>query len=206
MSRIMAVVVAVVACAVVAGCSGAPAEPVGLTGSPTADRTLTSTPSPTPTPTPSDGPQDLSDPGVGIVFEGIPALDGDSADVYNWIATFEKESWRTTTTNTVSPGMDVLASVELRASVQSTVDGNVQNGNHIGGVLHVRVDGITVDGGTARGTACRDYADVTFSDASGSDTPEQAGFSQPRLMELTLARVSGENRWTIMTLGWIGAC
>jgi len=187
-----------------AGCSAAAKEPAGLTASPTA---TTASPTATPTPTASTGVVlDLSDPALGIVFEKVPDVHGDAADVYNWIATFEKEAWRTITTNQVSPAMDVIASVEVKAQGQATVDGNVRDGSVFGGVIHVRVGDLSVDGDTARGTACRDYANVTFSDAGGPDTPEQAGFGQPRLMEMTLARVSAENRWKILILKGIGTC
>jgi len=189
-----------------AGCSAGAKEPVGPTASPTAT-TASPTVTPTPTATTSTGVvMDLSDPALGIVFEKVPDVHGDAVDVYNWIATFEKESWRTKVTSTVSPAMDVIASVEVKAQEQSALDTNVKNGNHFGGVLHVRVGGISVDGDTARGTACRDFASVTFSDAGGPDTPEQAGFGQPRLMEMTLARASGENRWKVMTLKENGTC
>jgi len=190
----------------IAGCSAAAKEPAGLTASPTAT-TASPTATPTPKPTASAGVvMDLSDPALGIVFEKAPDVHGDAADVYNWIATFEKEAWRTITTNQVSPAMDVIASVEVKAQGQATVDGNVKNGNHFGGVIHVRVGDLSVDGDTARGTACEDFANVTFSDAGGPDTPEQAGFGQPRLMEITLARVGAENRWKVMTLKGIGTC
>jgi hypothetical protein len=189
-----------------AGCSAGAKEPGGLTASPTVIA-ASPTATPTPTPTASTGVVlDLSDPALGIVFEAVPDVHGDAADVYNWIATFEKEAWRTITTNQVSPAMDVIASVEVKAQGQATVDGNVRDGSVFGGVIHLRVGGISVDGDTARGTACRDYANVTFSDAGGPDTPEQAGFGQPRLMEMTLARVGAENRWKIITLKGIGTC
>jgi len=189
-----------------AGCSAGAKEPVGPTASPTAV-TASPTATPTPTATTSTGVVlDLSDPALGIVFGAVPDVHGDAVDVSNWIATFEKEYWRTITTNQASPVMDVIASVEVKADVHSALDTNVKNGNHIGGVLHVRVGGISVDGDTARGTACEDYANVTFSDAGGPDTPEQAGFGQPRLMEMTLARASGENRWKIITLKENGTC
>ena len=174
----------------IAGCSAAAKEPAGLTASPTTT-TASPTATPTPKPTASAGVvMDLSDPALGIVFEKVPDVHGDAADVSNWMATFEKEAWRTITTNQVSPAMDVIASVEVKAQGQATVDGNVKNGNHFGGVIHVRVGDLSVDGDTARGTACRDYANVTFSDAGGPDTPEQAGFGQPRLMAVSYTHLT----------------
>ena len=192
--------------AVMAGCSAGAKEPVGPTASPTVIA-ASPTATPTPKPTASTGVVlDLSDPALGIVFEKVPDVHGDAADVYNWIATFEKEYWRTFTTNLLSPGMDVIASVEVKANEQSTLDGNVKNGNHIGGVLHVRVGDISVDGDTARGTACEDYASATFADAVKTYTPQEASFGQPRLMEMTLARVPAENRWKVVTLKENGTC
>lgn len=188
------------------GCSAAAKDPVGLTASST---TTTQSPTPTSTTSPSPGPgvvQDLSDPELGVIFEPAPELNGDAADVYNWIATFEKESWRTTTLNAVNPSFDVIASAEVKAQMQAAVDANLQDGSTFGGILRVRVGAVSVEGDAARGTACEDYGEVTFSDADGPDTPEEAGFGTPILMELTLARVSAENRWRIVTLKENGTC
>jgi hypothetical protein len=188
-----------------AGCSAAAKEPVGLTASPTA--TATATPTSTPNAEAVAGVvRDWSDPALGVVFEAVPAVQGDAADVYNRMASFEKEAWRTTTTNQLSPGLDLVASAEVKADFQSTSDANVKNGNHYGGVIHVRVDGISVNGDTARGTACRDYAKATFSDAAKSYTPEEAGFGKPLLIEVTLAHVNGENVWKVMTAKENGTC
>jgi len=190
--------------ALTAGCSGAGKEPAGLTASPTA---TTASPTATPTPTASTGVvTDLSDPALGIVFEKVPDVHADAADVYNWMATFEKEAWRTMTTNTLSPAMDVIASAEVKAQEQSAVDIDVKNGSHIGGVIHVRVGGISIDGDTARGTTCRDYANATFADATKSYTPEETSFGQPILVEMTLVRVRAENWWKVMTLKEVGTC
>lgn len=194
------------AVAVAAGCSSPAAEPAGPTAS-TSPTTAAPTATPTEAPTAATGViQDLSDPALGVVFEAAPALTGDDADVYNWIATFEKESWRTKATSVVSPAMDVIASPEVRAQVQSASDTNKLDASVFGGVITVRIGAISVDGDAASGTACRDFATVTFTNADGPDTPEQAGFGQPRLLELTLARVPAENRWTVQTLKENGTC
>lgn len=199
-----------VAMAVTAGCSSPVEAPVGPTASPAptpAAPTATPTQTPTETPTAATGVvQDLSDPALGIAFEPAPALTGDDADVYNWIATFEKESWRTKATSVVSPAMDVIASPEVRAQVQSATDTNNLDSSVFGGVIAVRIGAISVDGDAASGTACRDFTAVTFTNADGPDTPEQAGFGQPRLLELTLARVPAENRWKVQTLKENGTC
>ena len=204
MSRVVAFSVAVVVVVgVLAGCSAAAKEPVGLNAS----RSPSATPTATATPKAGTGVvKELSDPALGIVFEAVPAVHGDAADVYNWIATFEKEDWRTTTTNQVSPMFSYMASAEVQTQAQSSVDNNLQKGNHFGGVIHERVGGISIDGYTARGTSCEDYAKVTFANAAKTSTPAEAGYGQPHLVELTLARVSAENGWKVMTIKENGTC
>lgn len=64
----------------------------------------------------------MSDPDVGIVFEGVPELTGDDADVDSWVATFERESWSTIRTSKVSPAFSIMASTDVQANVQAAVD------------------------------------------------------------------------------------
>lgn len=203
MSRIVTLVGGLlVVIALTAGCSAAAEEPIGLNASPTA----TKSPAPAPTPTPTDGPEDMSDPEVGIVFEDIPTATGDAADVQNWMSAFEVESWRTTTTKIVSASLSALASGTVQENAKAIVDQNIRGENVIGGVVHVRIGEISIEGDTARGTACRNYTDVTFANPTGSDTPDEAGFGEPHRMEMTLARVIGEDRWRVQTLAWNGTC
>jgi len=188
----------------IAGCSAAAKEPVGPTASPTV---VAASPTATPTPTASTGVvMDLSDPVLGIVFEKAPDVHGDAADVYNWIATFERESWRMMTTNQVSPGFSIMASAEVQARMAQIATNNTNDQVKIGGVFHATVANISVDGDTAHGTVCDDYREAKFSDADGPDTPEQAGFGQPGLGEVTLARGAGDGLWTIQSEKWIGTC
>lgn len=201
MSRIVTLVGGLlVVIGLTAGCSAAAEEPIGLNASPTATK------SPAPAPTPTDGPEDMSDPEVGIVFEDIPAVTGDAADVHNWMSAVEVEQWRSLTTTIVSASLSAYASGTVQEDMQVTVNSNKAKGNVMGGVLRVRIGDIRVDGDTAKGTACRNYTDVTFADAERTYTVQEVGRDQPRLMEMTLARVSGEDRWTVQTLGWNGTC
>lgn len=204
MGRVRMAAAAAACAALVAGCSSTAAEPPGLTASPST--TATATPSATATPEPEGGAEDMSDPELGIVFDDVPTLEGDAADVHNWIATYEKEYWRTMTTNTVSPAFAVLGSADVQATMQGVVDQNVSSQVDIGGVFHARISDVVVDGDTATGTACDIYRDVTFADPHGTYTPQDVGFGEPRHKTLTLTRVAAEDRWLVLTSVVSGTC
>jgi len=192
--------------AVMAGCSAGAKEPVGPTASPTVIA-ASPTATPTPKPTASTGVVlDLSDPALGIVFEKVPDVHGDAADVYNWLATFEKEYWRTMTTNTVSPGFSIMASAEIQATMRRVATDNLNVKATIGGVFHVTIADISVDGDTARATTCDDYRNVTFTDFDGPDTPQSAGFGENRLLEATLVRGPAAGQWIIQNEKRNGTC
>ncbi len=208
-------VAAGVACAVVvlavAACSGSSDEDMpGLTASPTAS----STPEETPTPTPSESPTsiagtvvDLSDPELGIVFEDLPELSGDEADVFNWMSTYRLEYWRTMRTNVASPGFAVFTSAEIQAEMARLAAGNVEDGWTVGGVFHVTIGDIAVDGDTAVATSCDDYSAVTVTDPDGPVTLEEAGVAAPVLLRVTLARgATAEGLWTVLTTEGAGTC
>ena len=190
------------ATALTAGCTATATDLPSVTATVTV-RSAT----PTPTPTPSGGAQNPTDPTLGIVFAPAPDLHGDEADVYNLIAAFEHEDWSTMKTGKVSPAFVVIASAEVQAQAQAAVDWSVQHGAVFGGVRHERIDSIVVNGATASGSACRDYAEATFADATRTyGTPAEAGFGQPFLMEMTLARDSASGLWKVMTLKENGTC
>jgi hypothetical protein len=188
--------------ALTAGCTTTAKDPTSVTPTPT-----TRSATPTPTPTPTGGAQNPTDPTLGIVFAPAPDLQGDEADVYNLIAAFEHEDWSAMVTNKLSPAFVVIASAEVQAQAQAAADWGVQHGVVVGGVRHERVDSVVVNGDTATGSACRDYANATFADATRTyGTPEEAGFGQPHLMEMTLARDSASGLWKVMTLKENGTC
>ena len=201
MNRIHMIVGSAMCALVLAGCTSEATEPPGPTASPTASESAT----PTPTPTPTQF-QEQSDPELGIVFEDAPVLEGDAADVYNWIATYNKEYWRTMTTNTLSPAFSILASPEVQATMQQVADTNTNIQGSVGGVLHSRIGDIVVNGGTATGTVCDNYRDVTFTDPNGSYTPTDVGFGTPRHKTLTLTRIAAEARWMVLTSVVEGTC
>ena len=192
-----------------AGCTGGGQEPLGLS-------TVTATPAPevTPTPTPTPSPtsihgvvQDMSDPELGIVFDDAPALSGDEADVYNWVATFEQEYWRTMVTNVASPSFSVFTSADVQARMEQIAATNTTDQSQVGGVFHVRISDISVDGDTARATTCDDYRQVTVVEPNGPLTLEEARMAVPRLMEVTLARnPTGVGLWGIQTSEKVGTC
>jgi hypothetical protein len=193
--------------ALTAGCTAAAKEPVGLTASPTATAAPRPTPTPSPTPTPTSGVVvEKSDSTLGIVFEAAPDVSGDAADVYNWMATYEKEVWRTLTTNTVSPALSIMASAEVQATMQQMATSNASDQAKVGGVFRARITDISVDGDTAHAKTCDDYREATFADAKGTYTPKEAGFGEARLSDFTLVRVAGESRWKIQSQAWTGTC
>ena len=178
-------VVCAVAALVLAGCTGNDPDMPGLTASPTA----TPTPTPTPSPTSIAGTVvDLSDPELGIVFEDVPDLSGDEADVWNWISTYEVEVWRALTTNRLSPAVEVIAAPEVVSAMEQGAAANAENEISVGGTFHVTVSGIRVDGDTAVGSVCHDYRDVTFADPAGEYTPDEVGFGDRKAVDLTLQR------------------
>ena len=194
-----ALVVALVG-GVLAGCTGGGSDMPGLTASPT----VSATPTPTPTPTATaeeftDEPGvvfDFSDPDLQLVFEDVPReLTGDAADVHNAIALWTRESWRSITTNEVSPYLYEASSADALTAVEDDVALNVENGNTVGGPHRVTISDIVVDGETATGTACRDYTEGTFVNANGSHDPADVGFGEPFAITYTLLNRGGGVWW-----------
>jgi len=203
------VLVGVLVVGVLAGCTGGGEEPSGLS-TVTAEPTPEASPTPTPTPSPTSivgVVVDMSDPELGIVFDDIPALSGDEADVYNWIATYEQEYWRTLKTNEASPAFDVFTSADVKARMEEIAAINTADQSQYGGVFHVRISDISVDGDTATATTCDDYREVTVVEPDGPLTPEEAGLAEPISLKLTLARNPiGEGLWVVNTSERIGTC
>jgi hypothetical protein len=203
------VLVGVLVVGVLAGCTAGGQEPVGLstvTASPSPE--VEPTPTPTPTPTSILGRvQDMSDPELGIVFEDVPDLSGDEADIYNWIATFEVEYWRTMTSNVASPAFEVFTSPEIEARMAEIAAINTADQSVWGGVFHVRIADIVVDGDTATGTTCDDYRQVTLEEPGGPLSVEERNHQVPRLIGLNLVRNPiGEGLWSIQSNEGLGGC
>ncbi|NTW40583.1 MAG: hypothetical protein HGA44_11975 [Cellulomonadaceae bacterium] len=201
MSRLGVVVGSVMCVGALVGCSSAATEPPGLTASPTLSATPTSTPTPMPT-----GVIETSDTDLGIVFEDVPDLAGDEAEVYNWVAVYEKEFWRILTTNTVAPTVDMLASPELKATLDALAQSNADDKSVIDGTLHVRVSLIDVQGDSATASVCRDFTAVTVTEDGRLLSPEEAGATQPLRRDMTLLRVPAESRWIVQTSTNAGSC
>lgn len=182
---------------VLTACTTAAEEPPGVVTTPIA--------TPTPTPTPDSETQDLSDPGLGIAFDEAPVLTGEEAEVYNLVATYQLEYWRTMSTNTVSPGLAVIASTDIQAIMADVAVSNAADLVDIGGTFRTRVADVTIDGDSATATACDDYRESTFADQDGPDTPQSAGFADPRLKLVTLQRVP-DGRWIVATTERTGTC
>jgi hypothetical protein len=150
---------------------------------------------------------DLSDPELGIAFDDVPDLTGDEADVYNWIATFEQEYWRTLMTNTVSPGLEMFTSPEIQARVEEIAANNTADQSVWGGVFHVRIADIAVAGDTATGTICDDFRQTTVDEPGGPVALEARNHQVPRLSRLDLVRnPAGEGLWTVQSGEVMGEC
>ncbi|TQL01854.1 hypothetical protein [Cellulomonas sp. SLBN-39] len=201
MRRLGAVVV-VGSVVLLAGCAAESSQFVGVTASPSASASVTASPSPSP----SSEVEDLSDADLGIVFEDVPTdLTGDEADVYNTVATYQVEYWRTMTTNVASLAFDVLASVDIQAVMERIATNNEADDVSIAGVFRTRVHDVEVEGDLATAAVCDFYQDVTFQDADGPDTPETAGFGEPRSETLTLQRIE-DGVWVIGLSESEGTC
>ena len=181
-----------------AGCASEAVEPPGL------EATVAAEPTPTPSPTPAGAVLEPSDPDLGIVFEDVPQLEGEQVDVYNTVAAYQKEYWRMMTTNTVSPGFDVLASPEIRAMMQRIATQNAEAQAEIKGVFHTRISDVVVDGGSATALVCDDYRDVLATDPNGSYTAEEVGL-EDLAARLTLGP-SGMGTWVALESVPAGAC
>jgi len=185
---------------VTVGCTSPAVEPPGLEATPTA------TPSVSASPTPRvDGILEESDPALGVVLEGVPALTGDEADVYDTIAAYEKEYWRTMTTNSLSPGFEVLASPELQTVMERVATNNGNNGITVDGTYRVSISDVGLAGdGTATAVVCSDYLGATFADPDGTYTPAEVGFGERQRFVVTL-RDAGPT-WQLSTSGRDGTC
>lgn len=189
--------VLVVVTLLAAGCTSEAVEPPGLTATPTA----VAEPSPTATPDPALEP---SDPELGIVFEDVPELSGPQVDVYNAVAAYQKEYWRMMTTNTVSPGFDVLASPEIRAMMQRIATQNAEAQARTAGVFHTRISDVAVEGDSATATVCDDFRDVIPSDPNGTYTPQEVGLDN-LAKQLVMGR-SEAGTWRALDSIPAGAC
>lgn len=183
--------------ALLSACAAQTSDLPGLTASPTA----TATPTPTPSP---ETIQETSDPDLGIVFEDVPDLTGAEADVYDAVATFEKEYWRMMTTNTVSPAFAIIASPEITARMQQIADQNASVQLLLGGEFHTTISDVTVNGDTATASACDDYSDVTGTDPNGTYTSQEVGLENV-MKRLTLAP-SPTGGWRVTVGESAGTC
>ncbi|SFK47941.1 hypothetical protein [Cellulomonas sp. KH9] len=186
-----------------AGCTTEAAEPAGLTASPTA--TSSPTPEPTPSPTPTDGIQVHDDPELGIVFEDVPDLTGDEADVYNWIATYQKAYWQTLRTNEVSDIFATFTSSEIQDTMARIPANNSSSNATIAGTFRTRISDIVVAGDTATGVKCDDLGEATFTNDTGTFTAEDVGKDVAQRNKLELIRVDG-GIWYVNRLVGDGTC
>jgi len=184
-------------------CTSQAAEPPGLTASPTA--TTTDAPTPTPEPTATDGIQVHSDAELGIVFEDVPDLTGDEAEVYNWIATYQKAFWQTLRTNEVSGTFAAFTSAEIQDTMARIAANNTSGNARIAGTFRTRISEIVVDGDTASGVKCDDLGEATFTNDTGTFTAEDVGKDVAERNKLELIRLD-DGTWYVNRLVGDGTC
>jgi len=218
MRRAGVVVLSAACLTALAGCSAATKADVGPTALPTK---ATSAPTPTATPTPAATPdaaassaapttgdvKDLSDPKLGIVFADLPTFNGTKADVYNSLARYETEYWRTLTTNAVSGGTSEVFGPDAATSLKKIAAQNTKNKSDIGGTFRSTITDIKVaaNGGHATATVCDNFDDATFKDPDGTYTPHEVGFD-PTRKEVTVVPGVVDGTWRIYQIKTVGKC
>lgn len=160
------------------------------------------TTSPAPTADP-DGVLESSDPDLGFVLDDTPDLTGPEADVYDTAAAYQKEYWRTMTSNTVSPAFDVIASPEIRSEMDYIATTNTSLEVTVGGTFRTTISDVTVDGDTASADVCDDFTDVTVTDPNGEYTSVEVGYEN---LVRTLAMSRSTGTWVVLTSTTTGAC
>ena len=183
------------------GCT--PSDEPTVTAAPTP--TATSTPTPAPSPTPTDGIQVHSDPSTGIVFEDVPDLTGDEAEVYNWVAIHQNAFWDTLRTNTVNPAFATISSSEIQDTMARIASNNAAEDARIAGEFHTTISDIVVDGETATAHVCDDFRQATFANNTGELTVAEAGQDVPQRGRVELLRLS-EGKWYINRVVSAGTC
>lgn len=180
-------------------------SPAPETADPTPSATPSATPTPTPEPSPTDGIQVHSDPATGIVFEGVPDLTGDEAEVYNWIAIYQKSFWETLRTNEVSSNFAAMSSTEIQDTMARIAANNAAEEARIGGEFHTTISNIVVTGETATGVKCDDFRQATFVNNTGQHTVEEAGQAVPQRGTVELLRLA-DGTWYINRVVGDGTC
>lgn len=203
MSREVVAAVGVLVLSLLAGCDGGGQEPAGLT-TVTASPTATE-PTPTPTPTPT-GPVDRSDEEVGIVFEDLPDVTGDALTALDTLTLFEVEEWRAMTTGAIDSDIAFFVAPEVVDLVQAQLDGNVEGGWTVDGVLTVTVQAIDADAHTAHATVCRDDGSALYTDASGTYTPAELDLPDALLFNAVLSRIDETSPWMLESYDGAGTC
>jgi len=216
MRRAGAVVLSAACLTALAACSAATKADVGPSVLPTRATSAAATPSPTaasPTPVASAAAttmtdvKDLSDPKLGIEFVDVPSLGGSKADVYNSLARYEVEYWRTLTTNKVSGGASEVFGADAVTSLKKIATQNTKNRSDIGGTFRSTITSITIsdNGGHATATVCDNFDDATFKDPDGTYTPHEAGFD-PTKKEITVVPGVVDGTWRIYEIKTVGTC
>ena len=205
MSRVTGMVALAMCAGALIGCSTQEPAASPSTPAPVASASATPTPTPEPEPAPTEVVE-TSDPDLGIVLNENPGLTGAEAEVYNWVAAYETEFWRSLTTNTVSTGVSLMASPELEAGFESMVQANVAAGTHYTGTIRFTIDSIVVTDGTATASVCQDFSQVSSVHDDRTFTAEEAGIAQPQSRAMTLVGIPAESRWIVQTEAAGGPC
>ena len=181
------------------GCTSPTVEPPALTASPTTSAT------PEPSPTPTDGIQIHSNTEAGILFDDVPDLTGDEAEVYNWIATYQKAFWETLRTNEVSDTFAAFTSAEVQDSLAQPASNNAAHGFRVGGTFTTWIRDIAVTGETATAVNCDDLREATFATDAGTFSAEDVGQGVPQRYRVELLRLDS-GTWYINRFVKEGTC
>ena len=128
---------------------------------------------------------------AGIVFDDVPDLTGDEAEVYNSIATYQKAFWQTLRTNEVSDTFATFTSTEIQDTMARVASNNAAEEARIGGTFRTRISDVVVTGDTATGVKCDDFREATFANNTGDLTLEEAGQDIPQRGKVELSPPRG---------------
>ena len=162
----------------------------------------TASPSLSPDPDP-DGVLESSDPDLGFVLDDTPDLTGIEADVVDTAVVYQKEYWRTMSSNAVSPAFEVIASPEIRSEMEYIATTNVSMQVTVDGTFRTAISGVSVSGDTASVDVCDDFRDVTVTDPNGTYTSAEVGYEN---LVRTMSLGNRGGAWVVLTSTTSGTC
>ncbi|MCC2321355.1 hypothetical protein [Cellulomonas xiejunii] len=135
----------------------------------------------------------------------MPDLTGDEAEVYNWMAMYQKAFWQTLRTNEVAGTFATFTSAEVQASLAKLASDNAAQGFRVGGTFKTWIRDISVTEGTATAVNCDDLREVTFATGAGSFSADDVGQGVPQRYRVELLRLDN-GTWYINRITGDGTC